>query len=226
MSPIPRTFFITGMGRSGTAYLASVLGTAPSHRVVHEWKIPRTRFRDGRLTRFPLWRFYLARHPLGRWRPGYGEVNSHLRRTLDPLTAGPEARVERRGVIVRDPRDIIPSVMNRSGRTEADFETVCETVLGWCDHIQRLVEHPVLHYERFEFERMTRDPAYVEQIAAWAGIEGLHVPRETVRTRVNVNTTDWFPPRARWTPGQCATFDRLAASYPAAGRLIASLGAA
>ena len=74
MTPIPKTFFITGYGRSGTRFLALLLDRSKQYRVVHEWRIRGTPFRDGRMRRFPLYRFVLARRPFAAWRPGYGEV--------------------------------------------------------------------------------------------------------------------------------------------------------
>lgn len=210
MTPIPKTFFITGLGRSGTAFLAEMLGQSEGHRVVHEWKIPRTPLRDGRLQRFPLWRFLLARYPFPSVRRGYGEVNSHLRRTLSPAGDGAEALIERRGIILREPRDVVASGMNRSGRTEADFEALCEDVLGDFARLQALLRHPTLHYETFEFERFTRDPAYVLEIAEWAGITDLSAADVTVERKVNVNKTSWFPRSDQWTTEHHETFATVA----------------
>ncbi len=213
MTPIPRTFFITGLGRSGTTFLASALNRSREYHVVHEWKIPRTPFRDGRLQHFPLWRFYLARHPLGAHRLGYGEVNSHLRRTLGLQDAGREALIEKRGVILRDPRDIIASAMNRLGRTEADFAWLCDERLRDFATLQQLLAHPTLHYERFEFERLTTDPSYVRQIAEWAGITDLDVPAEVVRRKVNSSDGNWFPRWDGWTAAQRDIFHAAATRH-------------
>lgn len=213
MTPIPKTFFITGLGRSGTAFLADALGRTSQYRVVHEWKVPRTPFRDGRLSRFPLWRFYLSRHPFSRLRPGYGEVNSHLRRTLHPTREGPEAYVERRGVILREPRDVIASAMNRSGRTEGDFGPLCDHILRDLAHLYRLLDHPTLHYERFSFERFTNDPEGVREIAAWSGITDLDVSAVAVTTKVNVNKTAWFPRWDSWTGAQRDAFYKAAVHH-------------
>lgn len=213
MTPIPRTFFLTGLGRSGTAFLAAALNSPEDYRVVHEWKIPRTPFRDGRLSHFPLWRFYLARHPLAGLRPGYGEVNSHLRRTLSATSAGPEARIEKRGVILRDPRDAIASGMNRNARTDDDFERLCDETLRDFAFLQSLLRHPTLHYERFEFRRFTTDPDYVRQIAAWAGIRNLDVPDDLVARKVNPNMTNTFPRWKAWSGAQQDAFRQSAIRY-------------
>lgn len=209
MTPISRTFFLTGLGRSGTAFLAAALGQSSSHRVVHEWKIPRTPLRDGRLTRFPLWRFYVMRHPLASVRMGYGEVNSHLRRTLSPTKAGREALVERRGVILRDPRDVIASGMNRSGRTDADFAWLSERILRDFALLNALLVHPSLTYARFDFQRFTTSADEIHRIADWAGLEGVDVPEQIVARKINTNKTDGFPRWADWSPAHRHTFDQL-----------------
>ena len=213
MMPIPKTFFITGLGRSGTKYLASVLDRSEEYRVIHEWRIPRTPFYDGNLTRFPLWRFYLARHPLGEFRKGYGEVNSYLRLTLDPERVGPERHIAKRGIILRDPRDIVSSAMNRRGRAEGDFHDQCEDKVRRFATLLRVLNDSHLHYERFEFRRFTSDPAYVQQIAEWAGIEGLEIPVEVVERKVNTSERSSFPQWRSWSADQERTFFSIAERY-------------
>ncbi len=213
MTPIPQTFFITGLGRSGTAFLAAALDRSPAYHVVHEWKVPRTPFRDGRLQHFPLWRFVLARQPFGGLRPGYGEVNSHLRRTLRADEAGREARIEKRGVILRDPRDIVASGMNRNGRTEADFPALCEAKVEDFARLLPLLDHPTLHYERFEFRRFTTEPEYVQKIAEWAGIGDLEVSEAVVAKKVNTSAGTSFPRWRHWSPEQSRTFAAIADRY-------------
>lgn len=213
MTPIPKTFFITGLGRSGTAFLAAALGRARDYRVVHEWKIPRTPLRDGRLSHFPLWRFRLMRQPFGSLRPGYGEVNSHLRRTLSTTEAGKEALVERRGVILRDPRDVVASGMNRRGRTEDDFARLCDEKARDFARLLGLLAHPTLAYERFEFRRITTDADEIRRVAEWAGLGDLDVPDDIVARKVNTNRTSLFPRWSQWTAVQRTAFEAAAERY-------------
>jgi len=213
VTTLPKTFFITGLGRSGTTFLAAALGHARDYRVVHEWKIPRTPFRDGRLSRFPLWRFRLMRQPLGAWRPGYGEVNSHLRRTLNPTGVGDEAQIERRGVILRDPRDVIASGMNRRGRTEADFARLCDAKARDFARLLQLLDHPVLHYERFEFRRFTTDADEILRIASWAGLRDLELPANVVAKKINTSEASSFPRWRQWSDAHRARFDEAAERY-------------
>ena len=200
---IPRTFFVTGLGRSGTKFLATILNRSRSHRVKHEWHLPVPGLQDrwlriGRLKQFPIYRFWLARYPFPGVRPGYGEVNSLLRFTLSAQRVGRERLVERRGLILRDPRDIVASAMNRGSLTLDDFPAVCERVLGMHFRLQALSEHPELGYRTFQFGRMTTDVAYLREIVAWTGIEDVVVTEQDLRVKINVNRNTWFPRWADW----------------------------
>lgn len=194
---IPGTFFITGLGRSGTGFLASVLGRSREYHVVHEWHLPPL-YHDGQLRRFPLGRFWLARHPFSSWRRGYGEVNSHLRRTLRVSAAGGERHIGKRAVIIRDPRDVIASAMNRKNRTLDDLEAVTRRILEQYAHLVALLSHPQLEYERLDFARFTSDPDSLRSVIRWAGIRDVEVGAEDVAKKVNVNVETWFPNWADW----------------------------
>lgn len=60
---IPKTFFITGLGRSGTKFIATLLAGSAEYRVTHEWHT-RWLLDDGQAcasARFPLRSFWLDR---------------------------------------------------------------------------------------------------------------------------------------------------------------------
>lgn len=221
MQTIPQTFFITGLGRSGTKFLASVLNRSQNYSVVHEWDLPLPGFRDRWLGergggRFPIHRFWLARHPFPGARRGYGEVNSFLRFTLG-RDAGSERFVERRAVIVRDPRDIIASIMNRGNRTAEDFEPVCEELLKSYARVEALSRHPNLEYERFEFERMTSEVDYLQSIVRWAGIDDVTVTERDLGGKVNVNKSHWFPRYSDWDNDHRLVYQSIASRLGIAG---------
>jgi hypothetical protein len=194
---ISKTFFITGLGRSGTGFLASVLGRSQEYHVVHEWQLPPL-YRDKQLRRFPLGRFWLARHPFSSMRRGYGEVNSHLRRTLSASTVGSERRIEKRALIVRDPRDVIASAMNRRSRPLSDLEAVTRRILEQYSYLIPLLNHPHLEYKRLDFDRFTSDPNYLQSVIHWAGIRDVAVGEKDVAKKVNVNEETWFPTWPGW----------------------------
>lgn len=139
------TFAITGMGRSGTAWLASMLNRSPTWTVRHEPHggfAPVSQVRD---------RF--ARHD-----NCYGEVNSYLRFQLLALD------VRWRAVIVRDPLQIFQSMFNR-GKPRLDH--LHESLLAIDGLIQR-------HVDVISFSRLTGgDLATLNTVALRCGIEDL-----------------------------------------------------
>lgn len=89
-----RNFVISGFGRSGTKFLARTMNMSDSWTVHHEpgpsrYRIPATEVQH----RFD--------------RDKYGEVNSLLRHAIFDL------RVEKKGIILRNPLDIMLSVANK-----------------------------------------------------------------------------------------------------------------
>ena len=213
MTPISNTFFVTGLGRSGTKFLATLLQRSDQFRVVHEWKLRGTRLRDRHLKHFPLYRFWLARYPFAAARKGYGEVNSHLRKVLKPDALGPEARIPKRAIIERDPRDVIASAMNRRNRNSDDFAPLCEAVVRDYVNLQLILSEPGLGYDRFSFTQMTRDAAYLQQIVEWAGISDLQVTSSDVAHKVNENKVNWFPRHEEWDDEQRQIFLLAIGSY-------------
>ncbi len=195
MLTITKTFFITGLGRSGTKFLATMLGRSKSHIVIHEQP------NEGRISQhlrwFPIQRFLSNRLVLNRDR-GYGEVNSHLRYALHPQKSGLEVLIERRGIVFRDPRDVITSVMNRRGRTIGDFDSICMRVLDYYNLLLGLRLNPSLKYETFFFSEITSDRRALEKVANWAGIEDCCFTDDDVVRKINVNKTEWFPKWVEW----------------------------
>lgn len=208
---ISRTFFITGLGRSGTRFLATVLGESRQYRVTHEWKLLPL-YHDAKLKHFPVERFFLARHPLASLRPGYGEVNSVLRRTIGVDEPGPERWVERRAIIFRDPREVITSAMNRNSRTEQLFPTVCENILKSFAKLRAIRRRSPLEYRIFRFDEFTRSLDALQAVIDWAGIEDVRAQPSILTEKVNTNTVAWFPKFHNWDGEHRETFDRIAAS--------------
>lgn len=211
---IPNTFFITGLGRSGTAFLASVLDRSRRYHVRHE------RYKEGRYRRkhktFPIQRFIKHQIPFLNRFHGYGEVNSHLRHTIDPYKVGFEAMIEKRAIIVRNPRDLISSAMNRHNRTIEDFEDVCNRVLKEYARITTFKDHPSLRYEVFDFEMATSNIDCLQNIVEWAKIDDVKVNEETISKKVNTNKSVWFPKWSDWTDIQkeyyTKTYERIVTS--------------
>lgn len=122
-------FFVLGMGRSGTSFLADLLDTDPDAYVVHEpvqrdfEAYPRA-FRsqtdaERYVGRFRSREIFVRGSREGK--PTYGEVNSTLRRHVHALRkAFPNAVYLH---LVRDGRDVVRSMMARATMTADDPHT-------------------------------------------------------------------------------------------------------
>jgi len=130
------TFAITGMGRSGTKFLAQILATVPGWRIQHE---PYHGFQPFSTIQA---RFALC---LGN----YGEVNSYLRFHIIPLC------VDIKFVILRNPLDIFASMYNRGNFNLSHLQ----------DALLALDAAIISGIGTIAFSRMTTDSAYVRQIA-------------------------------------------------------------
>jgi len=136
------TFAITGMGRSGTAFLAGVLNGADGWTVEHE---PVSGFRSVRE----------AQARFARAGGNYGEVNSYLRFGILAL------KVDARAVIVRDPVEIFRSMFAR-GRPRLAH-------LGEALHaLDAAIRAGV---PAISFARMTSNAEYLRRVARSVGVE-------------------------------------------------------
>ena len=138
------SFLVTGMGRSGTLFLARELGKADGWTVFHEPD-----------------RHMAYHHVYHRFRGGrdrYGEVNSYLLSSALDL----KAHVNRVAVIIRNPYDVARS-MFRKGRTDAPVH-----VQQCLIELDRLLRSgwPVIR-----FSRMTTDREYLVECASLLGVK-------------------------------------------------------
>lgn len=146
-------FAITGMGRSGTMWLAKVLNTSPTWEVEHEETISEP------------WGSRRVDMLLAAEDRNFGIVNSYLRWNF---TAIKLARY--RGVIVRDPMEIHASMVAR-GRPRLDHLIDSMYVL---DGIIRGGVKPI------SFFRMVQDEDYLRRAIHW--IEDFEYSRNPVNS--------------------------------------------
>ena len=210
---INNTFLVTGLGRSGTSFLARLMNRTRACNVFHEWHLPVPGYEDLRLRKFPIHRFYLGRHPLAAYRKGYGEVNSYLRFYLDPMACGAEQLIPKKAIIHRDPREVITSVMNRGGRTIADFDEVCDRILRMYWNLRGLLKLQSESYRRVEFNQMVTDANYLYELLDWVGITDVDISPQDLATKVNQNDTSWFPEFKQWELQHISRFETLYKSY-------------
>lgn len=204
---------MTGLGRSGTSFLARLMNRTRAFSVAHEWHIPLPGYEDLSLRRFPIHRFWLGRYPFPRYRTGYGEVNSYLRFFLNPAACGAERLIPKKAIIHRDPREVITSVMNRGGRTIADFDEVCDRILRMYWNLQGLLKLQSKSYRRIEFHEMVTDANYLYEILDWVGISDVKISPQDLATKVNQNDSSWFPEFREWEMKHIAHFEMLHNRY-------------
>jgi hypothetical protein len=174
-----RTFAITGIGRSGTTFLASVLDQSPTWTVRHEAPGIHDTPQE------------TVQTALSRFRAGgerYGEVNPGLRWVVPFLPVAYSA------VILRSAREIYFSILNRKPVPEGVPIVVHQA--RWLGRLEEelrrirwLAECPVV--DTIDFARMTSDAAYRADIARRCGIDDLpseaaacQAPRNASKTRI------------------------------------------
>lgn len=117
-------FLITGLGRSGTVFLAELLDLIPNYAVYHETAADRdamtTAYQDSAAAYQYLRtkrRFTVTGRILTTGCITYGEVNSYLRYHVEALMKDWNVTILH---LVRDGRDVVRSMMNRQTYTERD----------------------------------------------------------------------------------------------------------
>jgi hypothetical protein len=227
-------FFILGMGRSGTNFLAAMLDRCPDALVFHEpisedfnAFVEAHKSDEAGLDYFEHFRLGKM-HELTRDLDirHYGEVNSALRYHARAIkTVIPEARLLH---LVRDGREVVRSVMERRHYTDGSaghhdlhplpsdplydcwkelsrFEKVCWL---WTDANRRLAEDVS---RRVAFESLVGDYDYFrENLLSYLDLEMSEALwAEAVQAPTNVTRKFTFPPWQQWDEAQHAAFETI-----------------
>lgn len=159
------SFAISGMGRSGTRFLATMMNRSPTWTVEHEpW--PRYHLQDQIDTiqqRFN--------------RDHYGEVNSFLRYILVDL------RLKKKGIIRRNPADIFLSVCNWEPDFLPDFSNRMIELRKAFAAVDRALKDPKIH--PIVFEHLVSDPDYTNEVIKKFGIDNVHIDGDDLRKKIN-----------------------------------------
>lgn len=193
------SFVVTGLGRSGTKFLATMLARG-DHDVTHEVPSDRRLRPKRRRDAFNA-----------RVRGNYGEVNSRLREVLLELD------VDHRFVIIRHPFDLVRSTMiwNR-GRRDETIRPLGESIVVVERGLRTIDKLIVGGVPFIRFEQMIHDPLIINMLANDLGIH-LHAfvrPYDLTRpinaSRRGVSVEIPLLPQLQWFVEQYYPF----AQYP------------
>lgn len=144
---MPQSFVITGYGRVGTKFLSSILDGIHGWSVMHE---PRgsndLSIRSKDTFDIKLYDFFKTANM-------YGEVNSGLKFCL------PQISVDRKGVILRDPKEVYLSVINR--RNEINNKEAYYIYREYNMFISWLEINDIIFVS---FKRMVSESQYISKI--------------------------------------------------------------
>ena len=160
-----KNFLITGFGRSGTLFLATVMNYSKKWTVLHE----AGGYND--LKKKPTKSIQLRFN-----KDYYGEVNSYLRHHVLQL------KVSKKATILRDPIDVWISMSNRK-KPKLWNGVILEIENSYNEFLQT----KKAGMKFFLFDRMVTEVSYLQGILEYVGIEDVVVTKEMQAKKVNVN---------------------------------------
>ena len=169
-------FLITGMGRSGTRFLAETMNLSERWTVGHEPGGPMDARRQAGEVQKRFDRNY------------YGEVNSYLRFYADQI------EVEKRGVILRNPIDLWLSITTWHAHKKQRWSQDLAGMKRAIPHLLKLAESG--RYRVILFDRMISNVEHLRDVFADFGIDDVEITEEMLRAKVNaapahIKRTTW-----------------------------------
>ncbi len=166
------SFAISGMGRSGTLFLATMMNRSEIWTVEHEpW---------------PLYNMHEVMDEVhARFdRDNYGEVNSFLRYVLRDLG------VKKKGVIRRNPADVFISICN----WEDDFLEKLPEKIDFIKRSFEVVDHAIATEGIYPivFEKLTTEPDYTNEVIAEFGIKDVVLNEEDLAGKIHRAETNAY----------------------------------
>ena len=163
-------FFITGFGRSGTTFLAKMMNKSKKWTVNHEAR----GYADMGSNNIVNIREAFKT-------PFYGEVNNYLRKYIHDI------EVDKIGVITRDTQDIFLSMANRREIGELRWR-----INGLHEMYTKILPTIPADTYMIEFDRMTTDKDYLQQIFLDFGIDDIDMDEIDLDRKVNGSTGKWY----------------------------------
>jgi len=165
-------FLISGFGRSGTKFLSSIMNKSVTWVVNHE---PRGAYEE---------MLYKKGLPIDDKvvnnfkNNNYGEVNSRMRFYFNDID------VEKKGIIIRDPKEIITSICNRN-KTEVEITRIIDELNVFWHKFHEWIElGGVL---KIDFNSMTNDADYLKNVLTHFGISDVEINEEIFKNKINKN---------------------------------------
>jgi len=160
-----KNFLITGFGRSGTLFLATVMNYSKKWTVLHE----AGGYDD------------LKKNPIKSIQQRfnkdyYGEVNSYLRHRILQL------KVSKKAIILRNPVDIWVSMANRK-KPKLWNGVILDLESSYNEFLQ--IQKAGIKF--FLFDRMVTDLSYLQGIFNYVGIDDMEVTKEMQAKKININ---------------------------------------
>ena len=166
------SFAISGMGRSGTLFLATMMNRSEIWTVEHEpWPLYNMHeVMDEGHARFD--------------RDNSGEVNSFLRYVLRDLG------VKKKGVIRRNPADVFISICN----WEDDFLEKLPEKIDFIKRSFEVVDHAIATDGIYPivFEKLTTEPDYTNEVIAEFGIKDVVLNEEDLAGKIHRAETNAY----------------------------------
>lgn len=232
-----KIFFLTGYGRSGTKFLASLLNKVPNVHAEHEpfsiEKVVVVHSFHGTLN---LGNYLKLKHYqiTSLFKPGtkvYGEVNSYLRHHIVEIGEFFNAKI---GYVLRDGRDIVTSMMNRPvysryidplrpspKKGDAFYREFCKMsrfekcCWAWAEETKRAlakIREKAPYCKFFRFEEFTCDINALYEICDYLELHEAkdYIKEEDLRKRINISPSYTFPKHKEWTRTLKDQFNRIA----------------
>lgn len=168
-------FLISGFGRSGTKFLSNVMNKSKTWTVKHEPRgmLSEKSYKNNKKIPQKVIKDFNKNY--------YGEVNSYLRFYFDEL------KVKKKGIIIRDPEEIILSVCNRPHNLNNN-----QKVLNIIDELNYFW-HKFKKYTNNDniktiiFHKMTTDKDYLSDILKHFEINDINIDEIDINKKINKN---------------------------------------
>jgi len=166
-------FLITGLGRSGTGFLAKTLNKSNKFTVIQE-------FSNGEDDNIPGTAHWVLSQVQKRFdsKDWYGEVNSRLRHVFLKLK-----RIDYRGIVIRHPLNIIESGLRRQvrfiGLQQPHYR---KRIFGGFHYLDEAISAGV---DWWYFEDMVSDIVYLKQICNKIGIDDIDFSKIDLSIKVS-----------------------------------------